>query len=230
MAQVAHRVLEVLHQRVEVRVLTGQRAQVAHEAREDPGQRRTERAGTAQVVAEAELVDEAGEQVEVAIRKLVAGQLVECCVCRFEERHERALAGEVLRARLLERLAALHGVVDDVRQGLDRRRWLFSAGASSRYSSQKMSSGTPRSLSWSISGSQISRHVSDHTPMNSPRMATALLGRRGAGGRRRARRVQPMACEVTSSSASTAATALGEFAAEERSGGTERKSAKLRRC
>ena len=38
------------------------------------------------------------EQVEVAIRQLVAGQLVERGVRRFEERHERALAGEVARA------------------------------------------------------------------------------------------------------------------------------------
>jgi hypothetical protein len=120
-AQIAHRVLELLHQRIQVRVLAGERAQIAHQAREHAGQCRAQGAGAAQVVAQAELVDEAREQVEVAVGKLVAGQLVERRVSRFEKRHERALAGEVVRPRLLERLAAaaLHGVVDDVRQGFD---------------------------------------------------------------------------------------------------------------
>ncbi len=127
-AQVAHRVLELLHQRIEVRILTGQHAQIAHQAREHAGQRRAQGAGAAQVVAQAELVDEAREQVEVTIGELVAGQFVERGVSRFEERHESALASEFIRARLLERLAALHGVVDDVRQGLDRRLALQRRG------------------------------------------------------------------------------------------------------
>src|SRR5260221_6197291 len=68
----------------------------------------------------------------------------------------------------------------------------LSAGASTRYSSQKMSSGTP---SWSISGSQISRQVSAHTPMNSPCMATALPGKRDAEVRQIAREAdQAISC------------------------------------
>ncbi len=58
----------------------------------------------------------------------------------------------------------------------------FNALTSSRYNSQKMSSGTS---SWSVSGSQISRQVSDQTPMNSPRMATVPPERRGVGAPRR---------------------------------------------
>ena len=102
--QVLYRVLEVLHERVEVRVLVGERPQVAHEAREHPGQRRAEDAGAPQVVAQAELVVETGEQVEVAIRELVAAQVIKCRVRRLQERHHRSLARQIARGRLFEGL------------------------------------------------------------------------------------------------------------------------------
>ena len=56
--QVPYRILEVLHVRVEVRILVGERPQVAHEARKHPRQSRVQNAGTPQVVAQTELVDE----------------------------------------------------------------------------------------------------------------------------------------------------------------------------
>src|SRR5712691_5790741 len=59
---------------------------------------------------------------------------------------------------------------------------------SSRYSSQKRSSGA---VSLVASTSQMLFHVSDHTPINSPRMATTPLGRHDTGGRRRVRPARP---------------------------------------
>ena len=127
--EVAHRVLELLHQRIEVRILAGQHTQIPYQAREHAGKRRAQSAGPPQVVAEAELVDEAREQVEVAIRKVVTDQFVECGMRCFKKGHDRAFAGEVVRVRLLESRTALDRIVDDVGKGFDRYVIISIAGS-----------------------------------------------------------------------------------------------------
>ena len=106
-----------------MRILVGELPQIAHEAREHPGQGRTEHAGPPQVVAQTELVDETGEQVEVAIRQLVATHLFQRVVHRFEEADEHALTSEVVRGGRLECFAALYRVADDVHAVPVRRAW-----------------------------------------------------------------------------------------------------------
>ncbi len=58
--EVSDCILERFHLRIEVRVLTRERPQIAYEAREHAGQCRAQRAGATQVIAEAELVYEPG--------------------------------------------------------------------------------------------------------------------------------------------------------------------------
>ena len=57
-SQIPYRILELVHERVEVRVLVGERPQVAYEARKYPGHSRTQNARTPQVVAQIEFVNE----------------------------------------------------------------------------------------------------------------------------------------------------------------------------
>src|SRR5581483_10282588 len=117
LAQIADGVLEVFHQCVKMRVRASKRTQVTYYVCKNTGKSRTEYAGTAQVVAQAELLDKGGKQVEVSIRKLIIPRLLpllQDTVHRLEETNQSSLTGDVLRFGLLERLSALTRAVDNL--------------------------------------------------------------------------------------------------------------------
>ena len=90
------------------------RAQIKNQAREQAGQGRTEYAGTPQVVAQTELVDETGEQVEVAVGEWLATDIIENLEGRFEKLDESDSLQQMRKIELVQMSAcSWTQVVDD---------------------------------------------------------------------------------------------------------------------